>query len=140
MKKILLLVVLAMLILAGPLFAQQNSRAFLDSGVYYFNVSIERIFTHRLGYVVLYRRGSAQMTRTFIPMEWFHESASRAEMIGLGTGREWPSMSVFYNDGEFSHVRLRVRRNRGHESWGVVPLGANIDEYFQGIEEIRLEF
>ena len=140
MKKILMLTVLAMLITVGPLFAQQNSQTNRGSDAYYFNVPIERIYAHRLGYVVLYRRGTHMMTRTFIPMEWFHEAASRAELIGLGTGNEWPSMSVFYRDGEFSHVRLRVRRHRGHESWSIVPLTAKIDEYFQGIEELKLEF
>ena len=141
MKKILLLVALAMLIPAGSLFAQQNSHVFRETDIYYFNVPIERIYTHRLGYIVVYRVGGTfRLNRTFIPMEWFHDVAGRAQMIGLGAGREWPSMSVFYKGGEFSHVRLRVRRHRAHESWSVVPLTVNIDEYFQGIEEVRLEF
>ena len=140
MKKVLIPVVLAMFILGGSLFAQQNSHVFRESEVHYFNVPIEKIYVHRLGFIVIYRRGAHQFARTFIPEYWFSETAGRGEMIGLGSGREWPSMSVFYRDGEFSHVRLRVRRNRGHETWRAVPLNVNIDEFFQGVEEIRLEF
>jgi hypothetical protein len=128
-------------ILGGSLFAQQNSHVFKDSEYYYHNVPIERIFAHRLGFIVLYRTGKLQQfARTFIPEEWFREAGGRAELIRLGSGSEWPSMTVFYKDGEFSHVRLRVRRHRGHETWGVVPLSASIDDLFQDIEEVRLEF
>ena len=140
MKKAVLLVVLAVFILGGSLFAQQNSNAFHESEYYYFNVPIEKIYTHRLGFIVIYRRGSHQFTRTFLPEEWFTDTAGKGEMIRLGPGSEWPSMTVYHKNGEFSHVRLRVRRHRSHESWGVVPLTANIDEYFKGIEEIKLEF
>jgi hypothetical protein len=35
---------------------------------------------------------------------------------------------------------MYVRRERTHETWGVVPMNVNIDEYFEGVEEIRLEF
>ena len=140
MKKIMLLVVLAALILGGSLFAQQNSRKFRESEYYYFNVPIEKIYTHRLGYVVVYRRGGNQLSRTFLPQEWFVEVGGKGELIMLGSGAEWPSMTVYYKSGEFSHVRLRVRRARTHETWGVVPSNAQIDEYFKDIEDIRLQF
>ena len=140
MKKIMLLVFLAALILGGSLFAQQSSHAFKESEFYYFNFPIEKIYIHRLGYVVIYRKGANQMTRTFIPGDWFVDVSGKGELIGLGTGSEWPSMSVYYKNGEFSHVRLRVRRNRGHETWGVIPMSANIDEHFKDIEEVKLEF
>jgi len=141
MKKVVLLVVLALLILGGSLFAQKNThREFKESDFYYVNVSVEKIYTHRLGFVVVYRKGPHQITRTFIPHEWFSSIGGKAELIGLGTGTEWPSMTVYYENGEFSHVRLRARRHRGHESWGYVPLNADIDEYFSDVEEIKLEF
>ena len=142
MKKGLVLVVLGIFFLGGLLCAQQksNDHAFHESEYYYFNVAIERIYAHRLGFIVVYRKGTHQMARTFIPEEWFSETAGRGELIRLGSGNEWPSMAVYHKNGEFSHVRLRVRRHRGHESWGVIPLAVNVDEYFQGIEEIKLEF
>ena len=140
MKKLTLLVVLLTLGLGGSLFAQQKTSQFKESEYYYFNIPIEKIFTYRMGYVVIYRKGVNQMARTYLPGDWFTDIGGKAELIGLGSGKEWPSMTVYYKKGEFSHVRLRVRRQRSHESWGVVPLSLNIDEYFKDIEDVKLEF
>ena len=140
MKKLLLLVVLAAFCLGGSLFAQEKKSKFKESEYYYFNVPIEKIYVYRLGYMVVYRKGVNQMARTYIPGDWFVEIGGKGELIAMGSGREWPSMTVYYKNGEFSHVRLKVRRSRSHESWGVVPLSLNIDEYFKDIEEVKLEF
>jgi len=138
MKKIILLVGLVVLIQGAFLFAQTSFSK--ESEFYYFNVAIEKIYTHRLGYMVIYRKGVNQMTRTFLPIEWFTEMGGRGEISPLGAGNEWPSMSVFYRNGEFSHVKLFLRRSRAHETWGVVPLNADIDHLFKDIEEVKLEF
>ena len=139
MKKLVLLVILATFILSPFLFAQ-NIGGYKESSYYYFSFPIEKIYVHRLGFMVLYRRNSTRLGRTFVPHEWFESVNGKGEMIYLGTGKEWPSLVVYYNEGEFSHVRLRVRRNRLHETWGVVPLNVNVDEYFQDIEEVKLQF
>ena len=139
MKKILSITVLMLLIFGSSLFAQQRN----VSDYTFVNVSIERIYAHRLGYVVIYRIGPAplQLASAFIPGYWFTEPGGRGQLINLAdTSNAWPSMSVFTRNGEFSHVRLRVRRSRAHQTWGLVPQYANIDEHFQGIEEIRLRF
>ena len=144
MKRIILLFVLAAFLSQGDfLFAQNTTSKYKESDYYYYNFSIEKIYTHRLGYYVVYRKGSSsQLARTYIPLEWFNSIGPQAkgEVIGLGTGSEWPSMVVYYKNGEFSHVRLRLRKNRLHETWGVIPFSADIDSYFQGIEEAKLEF
>jgi hypothetical protein len=134
MKKIILLVVLVSLLQLTSLFASDPSE------YYYQNVFIEKIYAYRLGYIVVYRKGIYGMARSYLPKEWFGSTSGKAEIINLGPGKEWPSMSVYYKEGEFSHVRLRVRRERSHETWGTVPRGANVDEYFDGVEEVRLEF
>ena len=141
MRKIILL--LAVMLIFGqalPLFAQQDVRTFTESDFYYFNFPIERIFTYRLGFIVLYRTGSNQMVRTYVPDSWFTDIGGRGEIVYLGSGKEWPSMTVYYNKGEFSHVRLKLRREKGHVTWGMVPLHVNIDEYFANIDEVELIF
>ena len=137
-KLIFLLIILAVFSQGVSLFAQESK--YKESEFYYFNVPIEKIYAHRLGYVVLYRKGATDIARTFIPNEWFIDSKGKGDFIGIRGGKEWPSMSVYYKNGEFSHLRLRVRVNRAHSTWGFVPLNVNIDEYFQDIEEIQLEF
>ena len=140
MKKILILIALVVLVQAAPLFAQDQSANFKESDYYYYNFTIEKIYFYRLGYVVVYRKGANQLARTYIPSEWFTEIGGKGEIVGLGPGSEWPSMTVYYKQGEFSHVRLRLRRERSHETWGMVPLSINMDEYFKDIEEVKLEF
>ena len=139
MKKILLL--LAVLIALGQgisLFAEEKEKK--ESDFYYYNIPIEKIYAHRLGYVVIYRKGVNLMARTYLPIEWFTDAAGRGEIYTIDSGNEWPSMSVYYNQGEFSHIRLRLRRARAHESWGIFPLNVNIDEYFSDVKEVKLEF
>jgi len=138
MKKIILLVVLAVLIQGLSLFAQESK--YKESDYYYYNIPIERIYAHRLGYVIVYRKGVNQFTRTYLPIEWFTDTAGKGEIITILSGKEWPSMTVYYNQGEFSHVRLRLRRGRAHESWGLFPLNVNIDGAFKDIEEVKIEF
>ena len=140
MRKLILLVVVGTLCLGGSLFAQEKKSKYKESEYYYFNIPIEKIYTYRQGYVVVYRKGVNQMARTYIPGDWFTDIGGKGEQIALGSGPEWPSMTVYYKNGEFSHVRLRVRRERNHESWGVVPFSVNLDDAFKDVEEIKLEF
>jgi hypothetical protein len=140
MKKFSLLVLLALVFcLEGSLFAQ-DKRQFKESEFYYVSVPIEKIYTYRSGYVIVYRKGVNQIARTYLPLEWFTDSAGKAEEISLGSGKTWPHLSIYYKSGQFSHVRLYTRREKAHETWGMVPLNLNIDQYFEGIEEIKLEF
>jgi hypothetical protein len=140
MKRAILLVFLAALVFTGSVFAQQNSSRQQESEFYYFNFPIEKIYAYRMGYIVVYRKGLTQMARTFIPEDWFGTMGDKGDVVMLSSGREWPSMSVYYKNGEFSHVRLKLRREKTHPSWGVIPLNVNMDEYFQNIEEVVIEF
>ena len=139
MRKLVLLVVMAAFC-GGILLAQNTTSKYEESEYYYFNFTIEKIYTHRLGFMVLYRRNGNKTARTFIPHEWFNTIGGRGEIVYLGTGSEWPSMIVYYKNGEFSHVRLRVRQNRLHETWGVIPFNVSADEYFQDLDEVKLEY
>jgi hypothetical protein len=140
MKKIILLAVLVTIGFGTALFAQQSKPRYKESEYYYFNVPIEKIYIYRKGYIVNYRKGANQLARVYIPGDWFTDIGGKGELIGLGSGKEWPSMTVYYKNGEFSHVRLRVRREKSHVSWGVVPLNINIDEDFESIEDLQLQF
>jgi hypothetical protein len=110
------------------------------SEYYYTTVYVEKIFPYRKGYVVYYRKGLADMARTYLPLEWFTETAGKGDLVRIGPGSVWPSLTVFYKNGEFDHVRLIVRREMGHETWGNIPLGVNLDSHFENVEDIKLEF
>ena len=138
MKRIFLVVILITLLQGTHLFAQVIPKD-MESEFYYYNFTIEKIYTHRLGYMVAYRNGGSRLVRTFVPLDWFNTIGGKGETIFLGSGKEWPSMIVYYKNGEFSHVRLRLRRSRAHETWGVVPLNLDFDRFFKDIEEVKLE-
>jgi hypothetical protein len=124
-----------------PLAAQDNQASGeKQSEYYYVNVPLDKIYPYRRGYVVQYRKGVTGQARTYLPLEWFHDAAGKGELIRLEPGTTWPSLSVYYKNGEFSHVRLYVRREAAHESWGNIPQGVNIDEYFDNVDTIKLEF
>jgi len=136
MKKLAFVAIVLVFLLGGlPVSAQDQG-----GNLGYINVSLERIWPHRLGYVVQYRRPGNRVGRAYLPMEWFSSGDSRGELITLPPGNSWPSMSVFFRDGEFSHVRLNVHRSPSHHSWGYIPLTVNIDAQFEGVETVELQF
>ncbi|MCL1931578.1 MAG: hypothetical protein FWF55_07150 [Treponema sp.] len=141
MKKLVFFVVFTVILAAGsPVFAQQTDRKKHDSEYYYKNVTLERIYPYRNGYLIQYRRGLNRIEKGYIPMEWFTDSAGRGEIITLPKGKAWPSLSVYYKNGEFSHVRLYVHHLASHETWGTIPQNVNMDSQFEGIERFDFKF
>jgi hypothetical protein len=136
MKKIIFALIFLALIM--PVFSQDNSRNTTD--MYYINVPIEKIYQTGQGYVILYRKGTNQIGTVSIPYEWFTDSAGRAEMMRLPSGPDWPTMSVFYKSGEFSHVRVYVHRLSGHRTWGLFPGNVDTRQYFTDTDTFNIEY
>jgi hypothetical protein len=140
MKRLFFTLVVLAVFQIAPLTAQ-NIPADRQSEYFYYNVPIERVYPYRRGYVIKYRKGSIGMATTYLPREWFVDAGSKGDLIYLDPGQKWPYLTVFYKEGQFSHIRLYLRRDRGHESWGNIPQNVNLDEYFDNIDEnYRLEF
>jgi hypothetical protein len=142
MKKLFAAAIFAA-VLVVPLFAQDNqggqTKKFKsEAEVYPRTIPIERIYSSRKGYVVQYRKGINQIGRVYIPMDWFEGIAGKADLVTIPMGKSWPYMTIYYKDGAFNHVRLYVVRERTHQSWGLVPLTTNIDDRFEGVEELEL--
>jgi len=144
MKKII--IVLVFLALISPVFAQQeeerpdrraadpfyaiNNTRNREENFYYFNVSVEKIYPVKEGYIVQYLSVSSPDIATIgIPNEWLTNAAGRAEIITIPAS-DWPTMTVFYVDGKFSHVRLYVHPAKSHLTWGNIPQGANVSKFF----------
>ena len=137
MRKILI-VLIFLAVISPVIFAQDN--ADVDgAGVYYVNVSVERVFPTSQGYIVQYRtqRGFAYVG---IPNRWFFDAAGKADIIYNPVGSDWPTMSVFYNHGEFTHVRLYLARGKGHFTWGSIPQGTDVSRFFSDEDTIKLQF
>ena len=143
MKKFIVAAAFAVfLVIGAPVFAQdkQNDHKDQQSEYYYKNISLEKIYPYRNGYIIQYRRGINTIDKAYLPMAWFTNSAGKGEIVNLPKGITWPSLSIYYKDGKFSHVRLYVHRLSTHQTWGVLPQDLDIDSAFEGIEEIQIKF
>lgn len=140
MKRHFLIVFIGLIAAVLPVAAQEAEDADTSKPDYYYvNTTVEKIYPYRKGYVVQYRKGLRGIARAYLPVEWFNDAAGKAELVRLGPGTDWPSMSIYYKDGEFSHVRLYVRP-LSHDSWGNIPLGINLDSYFEDVNDLHLEY
>jgi len=138
MKKLLIVSILFLLTIIVPVFAQNNSGE--QDRMYYLNVPVEKIYATSLGYVIQYRSRGNIIATIGIPNEWFYDSAGSAEMVRLPAGRDWPTMSIFYRNGEFSHIRLYVHRSKGHWTWGSVPQGTDVSRFFTDRDSFRIQY
>lgn len=132
-------VLLAALAVSAPLFAQTIS-AKNSSEYYYVNVPLEKIYPSRYGYIIQYRKGVNELGRVAIPNEWFTFAGGKAELIKLPAGKNWPTLTVFYKEGEFSHCRLYIHWSKAHSTWGNVPLNVDVSGYFQDTDNLNIEF
>lgn len=142
MKKLrVFIIAFVFCMLAMPLLAQQISPG-NESDLICVSVSVEKIYPYKLGYVVEYRKGVKDRVMAYLPLEWFVGASNKAELVGLGPGPVWPSLVVYYKGGgkEFSHLRLYVRKEVNHESWGNIPQSVDIDDRFANITDLKLEF
>jgi len=140
MKKLVFFAVFTVLLAAGSLIFAQDDKKKHDSEFYYKNVLLERIYPYRNGYAVQYRRGINRLEMVYLPMEWFTGAAGKGEIITLPAGKAWPSLTVYYKNGEFSHVRLYVHHMASHQTWGTIPQNVVLDDRFENVEDIRLKF
>ena len=138
MKK--LVVVLIIFAVISPVFAQNNAKS-IDDNIYYHNIPVEKVFPTVDGYVIQYRKNSSNFLGTIgLPIEWFTVSPVKAQVYKLPHGLDWPTMSVFYVNGEFSHVRLYIHPAKSHRSWGNLPQGTDVKRFFPSRDTLLIEF
>jgi hypothetical protein len=140
----MLIFIAALGVFPGVNLAAQNPTGAGQDDFYCINVQVEKVFPYAKGYVVDYAVNNRERARVFIPIEWFYTANGnserlKGEVILLGAGKVWPSMTVYYNHGAFSSVRLYLRREPGHISWGNIAQGVNLDQHFQDVTEIKLK-
>jgi len=148
MKKLIIALFLAALL--TPVFAQNYNDE--NARMYYINVPVERVFITTQGYVVQYRSSSSILGTVGIPIEWFGNIVNpfgsttagtgnnKAEVIQLPTVGDWPTMSVFYKNGEFSHVRLYVHKMKSHLTWGSIQQGTDVSGVFGDGQTLNMQY
>jgi hypothetical protein len=143
MKKITLLLFVVVMMAAVPLAAQEAQ----ETGSY-FSVTIPayKIYPHAKGYVFTYRKNSTETARLFFPREWFrrslvsNEEPAKGILKILDKNDVWPRIALFYRNGQFSYVKLYVRPEVTHESWGSTVSGITFDAEFENADPPVLNF
>ena len=116
MKKALILLAVAAFVLAGvPVFSQAARNDPTDAFVK--TVPIAKIYTHVLGYRILYFKSTFEYAEMYVPMSWFKAGVEKAEII-QGNETSYPYFTIVWADGKFDHIRLYVRDSLMHPSWG----------------------
>lgn len=135
MKKSSLAIIALTLILG--LFAVVPAVA-ADSDLYYVNVPILKIFPHKLGYYVIYRRAGLKTGEIYIPHAWFDRRDSRA-ILNLTEQNVTPYLTIVTRNGEFDHIRVVAKKNNQHNTWGTIGQNAlNADRF--NVEKLNVEY
>ena len=134
MKRIVVIVILFILLVSSALlYAQQSTDVYVKS------VPILKILSHKLGYKIFFLTQNMDISSFYTPVTWFYGQANKGKII-WGNEREYPYFTVVWEDGKFAYLKLFLKENMMHDSWG--PLEASVAEVkdkFE-IEEPTFEF
>jgi hypothetical protein len=116
-----------------------------NSDYFYRTIMIQKIYGCKEGWVIQYRTGVTftKLSTLYIPLKWFAKDASsgmRSKLIELEPGAEEPHVDIYYKtDGQgkptFSFVKLYVRRNIHHPSWGIIDPAVDLSKQFENLSE-----
>lgn len=125
------------LIILGLLVVLSLGAANAETSAFYpMRVVVVKVFSHALGFEVIYRKGITDTAAAFVPNRWF-VPGGKAELV-QAIDPAYPYMVVFYKEGKFDHLRLYVSANLKDPSWGTLAPSAGIGK-FDG-EDLKLEF
>ena len=107
-----------------------------DSAFYPVRVDVVKVFSHRDGFMVLYRKGTADVGTAYLPVRWF-VPGGKAELV-RANDPSFPYMTLFYKDGKFDHLRLYVLSDQRDLTWGVLPPSEGAGKFDS--DDLKMEF
>lgn len=119
MKKQLVIVIAVLLLTLFTLSAVAD-----ESEFFFKSLPITRVYAHRDGYRIIYRRTNMELADMYVPVKWFQYepgagSRGKGDLV-MEEDPAFPYFSIFWKNGEFSHVRLYLRKDKNHMSWGIM--------------------
>jgi hypothetical protein len=109
-----------------------------ESELFVKTIPITKIYTHRLGYKIVFPAGQLRSGESYLPYEWFRGAGSKGEIV-WGGHHSIPYVSIFWQNGEFHHLRLYLNRDSSDPSWGTLTDSPELSRNFD-VETIRLEY
>ncbi len=144
MKKTLLLVLGILMAVTALSFSQTQSGAAASStasapvDAFVKTVPIVKVYTHSLGYKVIYLKNDMSLSTLYLPLTWFGRTAGKGEIVWEPAGE--PSyFSVFWIDGKFDHIVLHIPANMQSSIFGVLETTQDMSTLFN-IDEPKLSF
>ena len=132
MKRVILIILLIMIV-AVTASGQQLKDLYCKTA------TILKIYNHQLGFKVFYLKDDADVGSFFVPSDWFYGATGRGTIV-WGEQYEYPYLTVYWEDGEFKYLKLFLRRNMQHETWGVLRAGIGEMRDSFDIETLDIEF
>jgi hypothetical protein len=123
------------------LVAQTSAVKFKESSYYYATVLVDKVYSTPQGYVLTYRPGLSRsdLANIYLPIEWFNFGEPH-EIVWIDNGAVYPHMDIFYNSGKFAFVRLFIRKDKRHPTWGYIPSNVDLTSRFAEVTEVTLEY
>jgi hypothetical protein len=127
----------AVILCVAALYCYSQTSSTTPPDIYVKTVPIAKIYTHDLGYKVLYVKSNLQIGVIFVPMSWIGKSDGKAMMMWENTSTAY--LSIFWVDSKFDHMVLHVPSNMQALVWGILETGPNTAAQFN-VQEPKLEF
>ncbi len=108
-----------------------------ESKMFVVTKMISKIYTHRLGFKVVFLKNDLSQGEFYVPMRWFDDAGGKGMLI-KGKEPVFPFFSIFWYEGEFHHIKLYAQANLAHETWGSLEHKPGIESNFD-IETIELK-
>lgn len=111
-----------------------------ESDYFVKTVPISKVYLFREGFRVVYLKSTLDFGVIYVPMDWFSTSAdARAEVV-YDNSPGFPYFSIFWEEGEFHHIRLYLEKDRNADSWGDQQVTNEIRSRFENTETLDPEF
>ncbi len=136
MKKSVLLCAGILLLACAAAFSQTEPKKITD--VFVKTVPVVKVYTHQLGYKVVYVKSNLQMGTMYLPLTWFGKAAGKGAIVWESL-REPSYFSIFWADGKFDHIVLHVPNNLSSTIWGALEDSGDVAAKFN-VEEPQLNF
>lgn len=101
-------------------------------------IPITKVYSMAEGYRIIYQKNNMKFGVFHVPIEWFQGTAEKGEIV-YGDDPAFPYFSIFWLNGEFSHIRLYLQRDYRHSSWGEVDDPEKYQDKFN-IETLTLAY
>lgn len=110
----------------------------LESNLYFKSYPLSVVNVSSEGYRLIYMKSDMSYHVFYCPMDWFRGTDGKGEIL-YGSGPVFPYFTVFWEDGQFSHIKLYLHQDRHHSSWRDLPLGRDYSDKFN-VSEPQLAF